>query len=403
MEAYHGSNWTEWNVVTNAQPRYAGHQQPNLPLTAPGFGLDADETDPAVMEQKVIAARAHGIDAFLFDWYWYAEKGPAGGAGGTFLANPLEQGFLNMPSDHGMKFAVMWANQDWVDIHPAKKGWHATGRPVSADFKVSTPPGGTKMLMIFDGLMNAKVYMGGFQHAITTYFKRPNYYRAPTRLPNGTVAQCPYFSIYQANYLVAGIGGAAAASSFMALVRQSALDAGTCIHIALMTAGGPGDSDSVIDVLQPDSMDTYCIMKVTTLPTFPESDYLTVTDSGIQAWAALRDHFKTKDLAFAPSASVAWDSSPRTLVMDPYTNDAGYPWGPAIHSNAKSLALGMQKVKSYMDQVCANTSATLPGAAWCPPLLINAWNEWSEGAYLEPDRQNGWMRLQVLNSTFHGL
>ena len=58
----------------------------------------------------MLAAQAHGIDGFLFDWYWYAEKGKAGG---PFLDAALEQGFLKMQNDHDFKFALMWANQDW--------------------------------------------------------------------------------------------------------------------------------------------------------------------------------------------------------------------------------------------------------------------------------------------------
>ncbi len=78
------------------------------------------------------------------------------------------------------------------------QGWHNTYRPVDlTTFNVSAPPGGIKELLIFDGFMNASVYMAGFEHAINTYFLHPNYYRAPTILPNGTVAQCGYFSIYQ--------------------------------------------------------------------------------------------------------------------------------------------------------------------------------------------------------------
>ena len=123
-EKQHGPGWTEWGLVLNAQPRYPGHLQPNIPFSAPGWGVNSSEADPANMQVKIDAAVANGIDFFLFDWYWYAETM----AGKPFLAGALEDGFLMAPNKSKIKFALMWANQDWVDIHPAKQSYSSTYR-----------------------------------------------------------------------------------------------------------------------------------------------------------------------------------------------------------------------------------------------------------------------------------
>lgn len=79
-EAVHGRGWTEWELVRSARPRFPGHRQPKVPL----WGWE-DEADPRVMARKIRAASDSGIDAFLFDWYYYDD--------GPFLERALLEGF----------------------------------------------------------------------------------------------------------------------------------------------------------------------------------------------------------------------------------------------------------------------------------------------------------------------
>eukprot|EP01048_Picozoa_sp_COSAG05_P013618 COSAG05_NODE_1467_length_4795_cov_1.624574_1_plen_397_part_00 len=163
----HGPNWTEFTLPIHATPRFPGHLQPNIPLSAPEFGMEPEnaEDKPAAMSKKIDAAVAHGIDLFLFDWYWYAspktpmiETDSQGPGGGTFLAGALEKGFLQAPNKDKMKFAMMWANQDWVDVHPAKRGWSNTYRRGHS----ATPK--LPELLVFDGFMNSTVYNNAFAY-----------------------------------------------------------------------------------------------------------------------------------------------------------------------------------------------------------------------------------------------
>ena len=78
----------------------SGHELfPKVPL----WGY-TDEADPAAMAQKIDAAADHGVDAFIFDWYWY-EDGP-------YLERALEEGFLGAANNERLKFSLMWADHD---------------------------------------------------------------------------------------------------------------------------------------------------------------------------------------------------------------------------------------------------------------------------------------------------
>ena len=47
MEAIHGKNWTEWELIKTAPSRFPGHKVKNHPL----WGYE-DEADPLVMAKK---------------------------------------------------------------------------------------------------------------------------------------------------------------------------------------------------------------------------------------------------------------------------------------------------------------------------------------------------------------
>lgn len=78
----YGTNWTEWDLIRSAKPRFPGQAQPKVPSWS-----YEDESRPEVMARKIAAADAHGVTTFVFYWYWYGTN--------RFLERGLEQGFLN--------------------------------------------------------------------------------------------------------------------------------------------------------------------------------------------------------------------------------------------------------------------------------------------------------------------
>jgi hypothetical protein len=387
----HGQKWTEWELVVNALPRWKGHVQPNLPYSAPGWGPMYPEDDPQNMQVKIDAALSHGIDFFLFDWYWYAET--VGSR--PFLSGALENGFLKAPNRSKLKFALMWANQDWVDIHPAKRNYASTYRQSDAF--------DPNMLLIFNGFMNRSVAQLAADYVVDKYFSQPNYYQLPTRQKDGTVRNCSLFSFYQMEYLVRGLGSVQSAAQMLDYFRQRALTAGGCLHVNMM--GGTMEDPSWVTALGVDSVTDYGWMKTVGLSTFPETPYEQVAEAGSNMWSVLEKKFAALGVPYLPSMSVAWDASPRTIISDPYEN-IGYPWGATFHSTPAQFTAALQTARTYLDKRCSGaqtpseTHSTAAPLSYCPPLFINAWNEWSEGAYLEPDAAQGFARLQAVASVF---
>ena len=89
----------EWEVINKGNPRYPGHYQPRQPL----WGYEMDN-DPQVVERWIDAATDHGVNVFVYDWYWYDE--------GPYLESALNDGFLKAKNNEKMQFYIMWANHD---------------------------------------------------------------------------------------------------------------------------------------------------------------------------------------------------------------------------------------------------------------------------------------------------
>jgi hypothetical protein len=98
-----GKLWSEgigeWEVIKKGNPRFEGHYQPRMPLW--GYELD---NDPKVVEKWIDVATDHGVNIFVYDWYWYEE--------GPYLESALNDGFLKARNNSKMQFYIMWANHD---------------------------------------------------------------------------------------------------------------------------------------------------------------------------------------------------------------------------------------------------------------------------------------------------
>ncbi len=348
-----GAGWSEWELVKKAEPRFPGHKQPNEPL----WGY-TDESDPKVMAQKIDAAADHGVDAFIFDWYYYDD--------GPFLDRPLDRGFLKARNNKRLKFALMWANHDWIDIHPYRRG--------------------SPQKLLYPGKVTPQTFDKVADHVIKNYFLHPSYWRVDGK---------PYFSFYELTKLLENFGSVELARAGLDRFRAKARAAGLPgLHLnavvwgqpILPTERKPADTVKLIKDLGFDSVTSYVWIHHVALPK-QQTDYNSVREGYMQYWDSVKDRF---GVPYFPNVTMGWDSSPRADQRDRFEN-VGYPFMNTISGNTPERfreALELTK-KKLLEQKTG------------PRILnINCWNEWTEGSYLEPDKVNGLKYLQAVKSVF---
>ena len=342
-EMLHGKNWTEWNLVKSAQPRFPGHLQPNVPL----WGYEMDN-DPAVMAKKIDAAADNGIDHFLFDWYWYNETSTNGQLG-LFQDSALEKGFLSAPNRHRLDFALMWASQEWMDVHPA------VGPSVKYEKRAPT----------FNGAINRETFERMTNHIVSSYFSQPNYLRVENQHGED---KCAFFSIYDVPTFVSGQGGIKQARAALDAFRAKAKAAGEeCLHIS--TQGGAGSVDEA-QALGLDSAANYCWYHTTgnvlnAPANFPVTPHAAMLKGSVQAWKDMTAKWGAAGFRYIPNLSVQWDSSPRTVATDTFQLGV-YPFTGTFRSTPEEWTTALQAGKQFLDQNCPTNSS------WCP-ITINAW------------------------------
>ncbi|MCL5269564.1 MAG: glycoside hydrolase family 99-like domain-containing protein [bacterium] len=343
-EKWRGKGWTEWGLVKDARPRFEGHQQPKAPLW--GHGM---EDDPKIMGRKIAAAASHNVDVFVFDWYWHKE--------GPFLNGALDRGFLGAKNSRDLKFAVMWANHG---------------------------------VMNRKGEVSAETFTQATDHMIRIYFGRPNYWRIDGKL---------YVSIFEVHTLIKGLGGVEptvrALADFRERVRRAGLGE---LHLNAIAwpilaqlpekeRRGFADDNYLLDRLGFDSVTDYHWIQHHDFTSFPTMEYAQYRDLSFDAMREVAGRYK---LPYYPVACMGWDSSPRCPATAPFKR-GGYPWLPVLVNNTPAeFRKTLQMWKRFIDQ--RDPARRI--------LMVNSWNEWTEGSYLEPDTRTGLQYLEAIRDVF---
>jgi len=351
--SWKGEGWCEWDLVKSAIPRFPGHGQP----LKPSWGC-FDESDPAWSAREVNLAADHGIDVFLFDWYWYS--------GVRIMEEALEDGFLRTPARRRIQFAIMWANHDWSDYFP--------------------PPFGKPWNQWLPSRHSPRDLERVIDYSIEHYFRRPNYWRVDGRL---------FYSIFQPAKFVDELGGPEAARKLLRRMDRRLRDAGLPpIHwnamlwgpdpVPMLKAAGFRSTTSYVvnasGKAGPDLIDRY--------------------EDVMAAHRGLWQRMSGAPLPHVPVVSMGWDVTPRCV------KDVPWPFPPSPASGRHDypyMSLVVGNTPERYEQLCRDAAQHIAADAAKPfAVLLNAWNEWTEGSYLLPEERTGTAYLEAIRRVFKG-
>jgi hypothetical protein len=332
----------EWEVIKKGNPRFEGHYQPKQPLW--GYELD---NDPKVLKKWIDAAIDHGVNVFIYDWYWYDE--------GPFLESALNDGFLKAENNEKMHFYIMWANHD---VKKNYWNYHKYGDDTS---------------ILWDAAVDWNSFKIIVERIIRQYFHKPNYFR---------IHDCPVFAIFSLDKLKQSFNNSDEETrKALDYFRDEVKKAGfPDLHLQLILGGGYYLTEESGKNMS-ESLDKMGFNSVTFYNMGGRTeDYVAYGTNSLK----IREQWdKAMTIPLFPCVSVGWDDTPRFPA---------YGMKDVVHYNntPESFAALLSKAKKYADSHPEQ-----------PKLItINAWNEWVEGSYLLPDMKNGFGYLEAVKDVF---
>lgn len=339
----------EWQTVMSNKPKFPGHEQPRFPL----WGY-VNEADPHVMQMQIDAAADHGVNVFIYDWYWYD--------GLPFLEGCLNDGYLKAKNKDRMKFYLMWAN------HDATMLWDKRNTGKKDDDTV-----------IWKGGIDRQEFEIAVHRIIDRYFSQPQYFKL-----NGK----PCFMLFELGNLIKGLGGLKQAVEALKWFRKETVKAGfkglelqltlwgKSSNPVLISGKNIGTQKEIIEKLRFDSVTNYQIVQMTDV----DRDYLEIMKAVSAEWENFSKEFK---IPYYPHVSIGWDNNPRFEMFRP---------GIVKNNTPANFEKALKLAKSYADA----------RPAQAPLVTVNSWNEWTETSYLEPCTMYGYGYLEAVKKVFTG-
>lgn len=329
-----GTGFTEWTNVSAARPVYQGQHQPKIPRDLGFYDLRLDE----VRDRQAQLARGHGVEGFMYYYYWFT--------GRRLLERPIEA-FLR--SDLDFPFCIMWANENWT------RRWDGRSQDILVGQDYEQVPAET------------------FIDDILPFLRDPRYLRVD--------GKC-VVSVYRP-------GQMGDFASVVAAWRARAAEAGIELH--LLSVDVAREFDALVGSAVEAGLDG--------MMAFPPHNCLWswISHEGLGVDPLFRGNLLSyadlvEDSERQLTAGVDDGSFPGVMVT--FDNTARRQWAGDVWFGANPY--------TFRRWLSVAVRAVLDRPVEQRLVFVNAWNEWAEGAVLEPSDRFGSTYLLAVRDVVHG-
>ncbi|MDE6845843.1 MAG: glycoside hydrolase family 99-like domain-containing protein [Lachnospiraceae bacterium] len=333
-----GEGYTEWTAVRNAKLYFRKHRQPRKPLNNNYYDL-SDESG-AVWKWQSELAKKYGVYGFVIYHYWFGGK--------KVLQRPAEI-LLNHP-EIDIHYSFSWDNNEW------KRTWYSTREEI----------------LIPQDYGDAHMWRRHFEDLLP-YFKDERYIKIDNK---------PVFHIYASNR-VPDIG--AMKELWDQMAKENGFD-------GIYLVGG-----DLCRRNNHESLDAYYNFEPNRIQM--GSQYSPILIPMIDITGGLRKRFnrlfKTHKLDIR-STSLLYKLIAKESKKEPKKTYKGIfvDYDDTPRRLEKGIVyLGGNPRAFYETLLKILRSSQEQGKEF---VYINAWNEWGEGAYLEPDEENRYQYLTAV-------
>lgn len=334
-----GKGYTEWTAVKNARQLFRGHNQPRVPANNYYYNL----LDDGVLNWQANLAKKYGIYGFCFYHYWFKGK--------LLLERPLEKMLESGEPD--FPFCFSWANEPWT------RTWY----------------GQEKIILMPQDYGNKEDWKRHFDY-LSKFFSDKRYIKVEGK---------PVFLIYNSTHIER-------CNEMIDYWRNIAPEFGfPGIHLIQTRSGLTFDTRTLnFDAemyFEPGFTTNYCLNGFWRLLRKSKA-FIKRNLNKLPLGNQRIENIINYDLVYKkilnrkPSGKKAylgvftdWDNTPRRVCG---TNSTIY------------IGSSPEKFEKYLVEQIVRSKEIFQSDM----MFVNAWNEWGEGAYLEPDTYYGHRYLE---------